>query len=100
MMCVGVGTINVADFIYINWCRTLLNLPTPSSCIVSDCTVKELVFLIVQSSRLPLVLDETADEGEATKDSGDKENIVNVDPGEGMSDFIFRLLLDFERFET
>ena len=100
MMCVGVGTINVADFIYINWCRTLLNLPTPSSCIVSDCTVKELVFLIVQSSRLPLVFDETADEGEATKDSGDEETVVKVDPGEVIPDFVFWLLLDFKCFET
>jgi hypothetical protein len=47
-----------------------------------------------------LVPDETADEGEAIKDSGDKETVVKVDPGEGISDFVFRLLLDFKRFET
>ena len=66
-----------------------------------DCTVKELMFLIVRSSRLQLVLDETADEGEAIKkDSDDEETVVKVDPREGISDFVFRLLLDFKCFET
>ena len=39
-------------------------------------------------------------EEEAIKDSGDKETAVKVDPGEGISNFVLRLLLDFERFET
>ena len=66
---------------------------------MSDCTVKELMFLILQSSRLQLVLDETADEEEAANVSVDEETVVKVDPGEGISYFVLRLLLDFERCE-
>ena len=58
------------------------------------------MFLIVQLSQLQLVLTETTDEGEATKDSGDEETVVKVDPGERISDVFFQILLDFERFKT
>ena len=51
------------------------------------------MFLIVRSSRLQLVLDETVDKGEAIKDAGDEETVVEVDPGEGVSYFLFWLLL-------
>jgi hypothetical protein len=47
-----------------------------------------------------LVLEETADEGETLTDSGDKETVIAVNPGEGISYFVCLLLRYFKRSET
>ena len=53
-----VGTIKVADFVYINWwsVNKTVELSNSFFCVVLDRAVKELMFLIVRSSLLRLVL--------------------------------------------